>query len=296
MPLTAYFAGIRTLVEKAMDELAPEASAHPRLIHEAMRHSLFAGGKRLRPIIAVAACETVGGKRETVIPFAAAIEMIHTYTLIHDDLPAMDDDDFRRGVPTCHKKYGEAAAILAGDALLTLAFEILADTRRFTGVKAEALLEVARETAGAIGSMGTVGGQMVDIEMAGKEPDLAALEYIHTHKTGKLIVASVRGGAALAGAEDDQLAALTEYGRNIGLAFQIVDDLLDVEGSREKTGKTPGSDLKNKKLTYPSLMGVEESRKLAVKLTDRAMESVAMFGEPGARLRDLAEYVIARAF
>jgi geranylgeranyl diphosphate synthase type II len=296
MPLTAYFAGIRTLAEKAMDDLAPSASSHPRLLHEAMRHSLFAGGKRFRPILAVAACETVGGKRESVIPFAVAIEMIHTYTLIHDDLPAMDDDDLRRGVPTCHKKYGEASAILAGDALLTLAFEILTDTRRFPGVKAEALLEVARETAVAVGSTGTVGGQMVDIEMAGKEPDMAALEYIHTHKTGKLIVASVRGGAALAGAQDDQLAALTEYGRSIGLAFQIVDDLLDVEGSRAKTGKTPGSDLKNKKLTYPSLMGVEESRRLAVKLTDRAMESVAMFGAPGARLRDLAEYVIARAF
>lgn len=296
MPLSAYFAGIRTLVEKTMGELVPEESAHPHLIHEAMRYSLFAGGKRFRPILAVAACETVGGKRRTVIPFAAAIEMIHTYTLIHDDLPAMDDDDFRRGVPTCHKKYGEAAAILAGDALLTLAFEILSDIRRFAGVSAETLLEVARETAGAVGSMGTVGGQMVDIEMAGGEPDLAALEYIHTHKTGKLIVASVRGGAALAGAESDQLAALTEYGRNIGLAFQIVDDLLDVEGSREKTGKTPGSDLKNKKLTYPSMMGVDESRKLAVKLTDRAMESVEMFGESGSRLRDLAEYVIARAF
>lgn len=279
-----------------MDELAPAASAHPRLLHEAMRYSLFAGGKRFRPILAVAACETVGGKRESVIPFAAAIEMIHTYTLIHDDLPAMDDDDFRRGVPTCHKKYGEAAAILAGDALLTLAFGILADAGRFPGIKAETLLKVARETAGAVGSTGTVGGQMVDIEMAGKEPDIATLEYIHTHKTGKLIVASVCGGAALAGAEDDQLAALREYGRSIGLAFQIVDDLLDVEGSREKTGKTPGSDLKNGKLTYPSIMGVEDSRKLAVKLTDRAMESVEMFGESGARLRDLAEYVIARAF
>lgn len=279
-----------------MDELTPSASVNPKLLHEAMRHSLFAGGKRFRPILAVAACETVGGKRETVIPFAAAIEMIHTYTLIHDDLPSMDDDDFRRGVPTCHKKYGEAAAILAGDALLTLAFEILADAKLFPGVKAETLLKVARETAGAVGSTGTVGGQMVDIEMAGKEPDMATLEYIHTHKTGKLIVASIRGGAALAGAEEDQLSALTEYGRSIGLAFQIVDDLLDVEGSREKTGKTPGSDLKNKKLTYPSIMGVEESRKLAVKLTDRAMKSVEMFGESGSKLRDLAEYVIARAF
>lgn len=296
MPLTQYFTGIRTLADKTMDELTPSASVNPKLLHEAMRHSLFAGGKRFRPILAVTACEAVGGKRETVIPFAVAIEMIHTYTLIHDDLPAMDDDDFRRGVPTCHKKYGEAAAILAGDALLTLAFEILADTARFPGVKAETLLKVARETAGAVGSTGTVGGQMVDIEMAGKEPDMATLEYIHTHKTGKLIVASIRGGAALAGAEEDQLSALTEYGRNIGLAFQIVDDLLDVEGSREKTGKTPGSDLKNKKLTYPSIMGVEESRKLAVKLTDRAMKSVEMFGESGARLRDLAEYVIARAF
>jgi len=296
MPLTPYFTGIRTLAEKTMDELAPAASAHPRLLHEAMRHSLFAGGKRFRPILAVAACETVGGKRESVIPFATAIEMIHTYTLIHDDLPAMDDDDLRRGVPTCHKKYGEAAAILAGDALLTLAFEILADTARFPGVSADTLLKVARETAIAVGSTGTVGGQMVDIEMAGKEPDMATLEYIHTHKTGKLIVASVRGGAALAAAAADHLAALTEYGRSIGLAFQIVDDLLDVEGSRAKTGKTPGSDLKHGKLTYPSIMGVEESRKLAVKLTDRAMESLTMFGESGARLRDLAEYVIARVF
>lgn len=281
-----------------MDRLVPAATAYPPHLHESMRYSLFAGGKRLRPILAVAACDTVKGNRAKVIPFAVTLEVVHTYTLIHDDLPAMDNDDLRRGMPTNHIKFGEAAAILAGDGLLTLAFEILADAKNFPGVDPETLLDVTRRTARAIGSLGTVGGQMADIQFAGDkvEADLATLEYIHTHKTGKLIEISVRGGAQLAGAREDEIEALAEYGRSIGLAFQVVDDLLDIEGSREKLGKTPGSDAKNKKLTYPALLGVEESRRLATRLTDRAIKSLEMFGDSAERLSDLAKYVIARAF
>ena len=296
MPLTSYFNEIRALVEDAMDRLVPPAAKYPKILHESMRYSLFAGGKRLRPILAIAACETVGGKREAALPFAVALEVIHTYTLIHDDLPAMDNDDYRRGLPTNHKKFGEAAAILAGDALLTHAFEIMANRSLFPGVNAETLLDTACYTANAVGSTGTVGGQMADVEMEGKEGDAPSVEYIHTHKTGKLITASVRGGAMLGGGSDVAVEAITEYGKSVGLAFQIVDDILDIEGELKSLGKTPGSDERKKKLTYPAVMGIEERRKLAARLTDRAMESLEMFGAKGDKLRDLAKYVIARAF
>ncbi|MBI5816058.1 MAG: polyprenyl synthetase family protein [Nitrospinae bacterium] len=296
MPLTAYFNEIRAIVDDAMDRLVPPSATHPAVLHEAMRYSLFAGGKRLRPTLAMAACDAVGGARSRVVPFAVALEAIHTYTLIHDDLPAMDNDDYRRGLPTSHKKFGEAAAILAGDALLTLAFEIISNLRNFPGVSPETLLEVSRHTANAVGSVGTVGGQMADIQMEGAEGDMASLEYIHIHKTGKLIAASVRGGALLGGGDNDAVNAITEYGKNIGLAFQIVDDILDIEGELASLGKTPGSDTRKKKLTYPALMGVAESRKLASRLTDRAIGHLAILGSGGERLSDLAKYVIARAF
>ncbi|MGK7345630.1 MAG: polyprenyl synthetase family protein [Candidatus Nitrospinota bacterium M3_3B_026] len=296
MPLTRYFAEIKEQVDVELDRLVPDETTRPAALIKAMRHSLFAGGKRLRPILAVAAAEAVDGSREAVMPFAAAVEIIHTYTLIHDDLPALDDDDTRRGAATCHVKFGEATAILAGDALLTLAFEVMTDSKNFPGAEAAMLLDVARETAEAIGSTGTIGGQVVDLEMEGKEADMAALEYIHTHKTGKLIVASIRGGARLGGAEEDRLEALTVYGKNVGLAFQVVDDILDVEGDAEKLGKAAGADAKKKKATYPSLMGVEESRKLAARLIDRAIAALDMLGDSGEKLSDLARYVIARAF
>jgi geranylgeranyl diphosphate synthase type II len=296
MPLTRYFEELRREAEAALDRHTPAADTHPARLHRAMRYSLMAGGKRLRPILALAACDAVGGDRATVLPFAAALEMIHTYTLIHDDLPAIDDDDLRRGRPTCHIAFDEPTAILAGDGLLTLAAEVMTDAARFPGVEPSTLLDVATETLRAIGTLGTIGGQQVDVEMEGEEGDLAVLEYIHTHKTGKLLVAAVRGGAALAGAEDDALTALTEYARNIGLAFQVIDDILDVKGEKATLGKTPGADVARGKLTYPSLLGMDESASLAVRLTDTAIGHLEMFGDRGERLTDIARYIIARSF
>lgn len=296
MPLSKRFAEIKNQVEKELERLAPSPDDYPARLNESMRYSLFAGGKRLRPILAVAACEAVGGKRETALPFAAALEMIHTYTLIHDDLPALDDDGMRRGQPTNHIKFDEATAILAGDALLTSAFEIMANRSLYPGISYETLLNIMFETAQAIGRMGTIGGQAVDLQMEGAEPDAAVLEYIHTHKTGKLILASVRGGAMLGGADSDRLDALTVYGKDIGLAFQVIDDILDLEGDDKKLGKNAGADLKKGKMTYPAVLGLQESRKLAARLVDRAIESLEMLGESGEALSDLAKYVIARTF
>jgi len=296
MPLSAYFSKIRVEVEETLDRLVPKTGAYPPVIHESMRYSLFAGGKRLRPMLALAACDCVGGERKTALYFASAIEIIHTYTLIHDDLPAIDNDDLRRGKPTNHKKFGEATAILAGDGLLTLAFEIMTGTSQTNGVSAETLLEVAAQTARAAGSTGTIGGQAADIASEGGEPDGALLEYIHSHKTGKLITASVRGGAMIGGAGEDQLEALSDYGKHIGLAFQIIDDILDIEGDEKKLGKNLRSDIKKKKMTYPSVAGMEESKSRAVELSGIAVESLEMFGESAKHLEDLAKYMIARTF
>ncbi|MBF0170232.1 MAG: polyprenyl synthetase family protein [Nitrospinae bacterium] len=296
MPLTSYFEEIKVWTEETLHRLVPHAHTHPARLHEAMRYSLFAGGKRLRPMLAAAACDAVGGNRDTVAPFAAALEMIHTYTLIHDDLPALDDDELRRGRPTCHVRFDEATAILAGDGLLTMAAQFLTKADLYPGVDPAVLLRVATETLFAIGSQGTIGGQVVDIEMENKAPDLAALEYIHTHKTGTLIVASVRGGALLAGSDDDRLEALTEYARAIGLAFQIVDDILDETGDAAALGKTPGVDKALGKLTYPAAIGMDESKKLAARLADRAIGSLAPFGATGSRLADIARYIVARSF
>ncbi|VAX19941.1 (2E,6E)-farnesyl diphosphate synthase [hydrothermal vent metagenome] len=295
MALSQYFRDLASEVENMLDRLTPPAVTHPTIINEAMRYSLMAGGKRLRPILAVAGCEAVGGKRATALPFSAAVEMIHTYTLIHDDLPALDNDDLRRGIPTSHKKFGEATAILAGDALLTLAFEVMTDKSLYPGLPAETLLHVSTETANAIGGGGTIGGQVVDLEMEGAEADIAGLEYIHTHKTGKLIVASIRGGAMLGGATGKQLKALTDYGKSIGLAFQVVDDILDVEGTAEQLGKNVGMDEKQNKMTYPSALGMDESKILAARLIDRAIDSLAIFGGDGAHLVELARYIASRA-
>lgn len=296
MPLSAYFSKIRSEVDDILENLLPKSGAYPPVIHESMRYSLFAGGKRLRPMLALAACDCVGGKRDAALPFAAAIEIIHTYTLIHDDLPAIDNDDLRRGKPTNHKKFGEATAILAGDGLLTLAFEILTDPSQAKGVPAETLLKVATQTARAAGSTGTIGGQAADIASEGGEPDGAVLEYIHTHKTGKLITASVRGGAMIGGCEEDQLKALTNYGKHIGLAFQIIDDILDIEGDEKKLGKNLRTDIKMEKMTYPSVAGMKESKKRASELFDIAVGSLEMFGGESDNLKDLAIYIIARDF
>jgi len=288
--LEAILAERRQRVDEALEHWLPLQGDHPPQIHEAMRYSVFAGGKRLRPILALLACEAVGGNPEDAMPAAAALEMIHTYSLIHDDLPAMDDDDYRRGRRTCHRVYGEAIAILAGDALLTHAFQLLAEAGP-TRLLPERRLRVIAEIAEAAGSCGMVGGQAMDILAEGHEIDHPTLLYLHTHKTGALIRASVRVGGIAGGAEEEQLEALTRYAERVGLAFQIVDDILDIEGATAEMGKTVGSDLRRKKATYPAVMGLEESRRQAAYLLGEAKEALRPLGEKGATLAVLADFV-----
>jgi geranylgeranyl diphosphate synthase, type II len=294
MDLKEYLKNRCQLVDEALDRFLPDGSELPASLHGSMRYSVFAGGKRVRPILLLAACETVGGEIRGAMPAACAMEMIHTYSLIHDDLPAMDDDDFRRGNPTNHKVYGEATAILAGDALLTEAFILLA--RAEEGAHPAARLRVIHEIAHASGSRGMVGGQVVDMESEGKdvEIDLATLSYIHTHKTGALIRASVRAGAILGGASVESLAALTRYGEAIGLAFQIADDILDVEGTTEELGKDAGSDQARGKATYPALVGLEASKARAAELVEMALDALAPFDERAEPLRAIASYIVKR--
>ena len=293
MDLKEYLKSRCQLVDDALDRFLPKGDELPASLHGSMRYSVFAGGKRVRPILLLAACEAVGGQVPAALPAACAMEMIHTYSLIHDDLPAMDDDDFRRGNPTNHKVYGEATAILAGDALLTEAFILLA--RSEDGPHPAARLRVIHEIAHASGSRGMVGGQVVDMESEGKgEIDLATLSYIHTHKTGALIRASVRAGAILGGASTESLAALTRYGEAIGLAFQIADDILDVEGTTEELGKDAGSDQARGKATYPALVGLEASKARAEELVQMALDALARFDERAEPLRAIASYIVKR--
>lgn len=296
MNIKEYLNNMKTLVDGALERYIPSINSYPPDIFNSIKYSLFAGGKRLRPILLMASAETIGSKREEVLPFACAIEMIHTYTLIHDDLPALDNDDFRRGKPTNHKEFGEAIAILTGDALLTMAFEIMSDTRSMPNINPLLILRTINEVARGVGPFGTIGGQVVDIESTGKEVDIPTLEYIHTHKTGEMILAAVRGGAILSNCQEDELNALTRYGENIGLAFQVMDDILDVEGESEVIGKTAGSDEKMKKVTYPSIFGIAESKKIASRLIDNSIKSLEMFGERAEVLKDISEYIIARRF
>lgn len=272
----------------------------PPRLREAMRYSLLAPGKRLRPALVLLACEACGGGRRAALPAACAIEMIHTYSLIHDDLPAMDDDDFRRGRPTCHKQFDEGTAILAGDALLTLAFEVLARDVQPPEVAAACCVELAS----AAGPEGMVGGQMADLEAEcslltpapSPRPTAEDLESLHRRKTGRLLCAAVLLGGRIARADPPSLARLRQYGSAAGLAFQIADDLLDVEGAAEKIGKRVGKDAKQGKLTYPSLWGLEESRRRAAALADEACAALAPFGARGCRLQALARYIIARDY
>ena len=302
--LERYLGERRLLVDEALERHLPGTGDPPKEIHEAVRYSVFAGGKRLRPILVLAAAEAAGGQMDQALGAAAAIELIHTYSLIHDDLPAMDDDDFRRGRPTCHKVYGEAMAILAGDALLTQAFILLSRPpsedqgeplgAAYMQTTAEARLRVIQEIAQAAGSKGMVGGQVVDILHEDREVDLPTLQYLHAHKTGALIRACLRVGGVLASAGPEQLEALTRYGERIGLAFQIVDDILDLEGSLEALGKQAGSDLRKKKATFPALLGIEESRRWAHRLVSEAKQSLVIFGDRGAVLGAIADFVVMR--
>jgi geranylgeranyl diphosphate synthase type II len=294
MDIKAYLAKKKDLVDRSLEKLVPPAKMFPQAVHDAMRYSLFAGGKRVRPILAVAAAESLGMRTRGLLPIAASLELIHTYSLIHDDLPAMDDDDFRRGRPTCHRVYGEAMAILAGDGLLNMAFEVLSDPRRLKDVPAQRLLAITKEIATASGVFGMVGGQVVDIQSEGREIDFPTLEYIHTHKTGALIRTSVRVGALFARAGKRQFAALSRYGELVGLAFQIADDILDIIGKQEDTGKDVGSDLKKGKKTFPSFYGLEESRRRANEVAEHAVAALGDFDRKADSLRELAKYIVTR--
>lgn len=295
MDLKVYLKEQCALVDAALDRYLPGETELPHSVHKAMRYSVFAGGKRVRPILMLAACQAVGGDAGRTIPAACAMEMIHTYSLIHDDLPAMDDDDFRRGNPTNHKVFGEAIAILAGDALLTEAFKLVSDPRFASGCEPSALLAVIHEIASCAGSYGMVGGQVIDMESEGRQDiDLATVQYIHTHKTGALIKASVVAGALLGGAAGRQLAAITRYGEAAGLAFQIADDILDIEGTTEEIGKDAGSDQARGKATYPSVMGLAAAKEEARSMMEEALRSLEIFGAEADPLREIARYIVQR--
>jgi len=284
----------KTLVDKALQKFMPRPSGLASDVIRAMNYSLFAGGKRIRPILCIAGAEAVGGSTDSVVPVACAIELIHTYSLIHDDLPVMDNDDLRRGKPTNHKVFGEAVALLAGDGLLTLAFNLMAGYGAEKEVEKKALLRVIDLIASAAGYKGMVGGQVVDITYEGKESDPAVVEYIHRHKTAALIAASVTTGIILAGGNKDEEKSINRYGQQIGLAFQIADDILNVEGDKGLMGKGTGSDKEKGKITYPSVFGAAESKKIQKELINNAIESLKRFDNRAEPLRDLARYVINR--
>jgi geranylgeranyl diphosphate synthase, type II len=291
MTLAEYMVRQQKAVEAALDRWVPGEDENPRTIHRAMRYSLFAGGKRVRPLLAIAAAEAVSDAPNGIESCACALEMIHTYSLIHDDLPALDNDDLRRGRPTCHKVFGDAMAILAGDALLTLAFEVLAKL----DAGAERRVELVRELSTASGTVGgMIGGQVNDVEGEGKRPTAQLLDSIHRAKTGALLRASVRMGAIYAGADAEQLRALTGFGEHVGLAFQIVDDILDVEQSSEALGKTAGKDAAQKKITFPAVYGIERSREMAEEERLEAHLALQPFDERAQRLRELADLVVRR--
>lgn len=289
--LKNYLKTQQELVEKALDESLP--IAQPAKIYEAMRYSLLAGGKRLRPILCLATCELLGGNTSSALPSACAVEMIHTMSLIHDDLPAMDNDDYRRGKLTNHKVYGEDIAILAGDALLTYAFEYVA--RETKNIPPERTLQVLQILTRAVGASGLVGGQVMDLECEGKS-DVSAetLTQIHRSKTGALLEASVTSGAVVAGASQEDLQRLSIYAQNIGLAFQIIDDILDVTATSEQLGKTAGKDISAQKATYPKIWGLEESRQKASELIDSALAQLIPYGEKGETLKALAQFIVQR--
>ena len=306
MDIKPYLTEKRELVDSYLKAYFDRPTS-PALLHDALKYSLFAGGKRIRPILAMASYEACGGEAVDVLPQAAAFELIHTYSLIHDDLPAMDDDDLRRGKPTNHKVFGEAMAILAGDALLTEAFSMLTSTDlllHFSSggmgalkgkkITRSSLLKIVREIAFSSGMHGMVGGQAEDILSEDSVPDPQKIEFIHRHKTAALIAASVKMGPILANSNKKMLKSMTKYGENIGLAFQIIDDILDIEGSTEELGKPAGSDRRKKKMTYPALFGVEGARQKAGTLITGAIEAISMFPSGADPLREIARYLFER--
>jgi geranylgeranyl diphosphate synthase type II len=291
MNLREYLAQQQRLVDAELDRLVPPETTVPETIHRAMRYSLFAGGKRIRPVLCIEAARTVSDEGEGVIACACSLELIHTYSLIHDDLPALDNDDYRRGKLTNHKVFGEAMAILAGDSLLTLAFQVLAELPAPAERKARLIAELAT-ASGTVGGM--IGGQVADLEGEGKTPTAELLESIHRAKTGALLRASLRLGAIYAGADEASYGALSCYGEHVGLAFQIVDDILDVEESSEALGKTAGKDAQQHKITFPAVYGLEESRRMAEAECARAHAVIERFGGRAARLHELADLIVRR--
>ena len=293
MDLERYIAARQKAVDRALDQFLPKASTRPATIHKAMRYSLFAGGKRLRPILCLAAAEACGGKIGTALSLACAVECIHTYSLIHDDLPSMDNDDFRRGRPTCHKIFGDGIAVLAGDALLTIAFEIVSRAKPTSRYTMSILL---REIAGAAGSQKLIAGQVADLEAEGHKTDRVQLRYIHENKTAAILTTTVRLGAMSMNADARKLSAITKYGRALGLAFQIIDDILDVTQTSEKLGKSAGKDVAAKKATYPAVIGLKKSRAEAKRLTRQAHDALSIFGEKTEALHALANYLLEREY
>ncbi len=294
MNLREYFKRRQRLVDRALERWVPGEKEFPPQVHQAMRYSLFAGGKRLRPILALAAADAVGGRPGDVLPLACALELIHTYSLIHDDLPSMDNDDLRRGKPTSHKIFGEALAILAGDALLTEAFHLLTRPQVMRNVPPAWRMRAICHVARAAGSTGMLGGQVLDIASQGKEIEKHLLEYIHGHKTGALIAASVYAGAIVGGGSARELKALNGYGEKLGLAFQVVDDLLDVQGESKKLGKAVRKDQNQGKATYPSFFGVAEAYRKAEALIGEALIFLKSFDRRADPLREIAKYILQR--
>jgi geranylgeranyl diphosphate synthase, type II len=288
-----YIVSRQKMVDDALEAFLPKSSVKPKTIHKAMRYSIFAGGKRLRPILCFAAAECCGGETAASMPLACAVECIHTYSLIHDDLPCMDDDDLRRGVPTSHKVFGEAIAVLAGDALLSFAFEL---ATRVPGWPRYSLKDIVSELAIVSGSRHLIAGQVVDLESEGRRVSLPLLRFIHQSKTAALLCSSIRLGAMSANAPAAQLETLSNFGKALGLAFQVIDDILDVTQTSETLGKSAGKDLVAEKATYPSVVGLERSRKVAKKLTEEAHTTLKPFGQKAGILHGLADYLLSREY
>ena len=295
MKIEEYLRRRGRIVEKALQRWVPGPDKFPPQVHKAMNYSLFAGGKRLRPILALAGAEAAGGRTADALPLACALELIHTYSLIHDDLPSMDNDDLRRGKPSSHKAFGEGLAILAGDGLLTEAFRLLARPDLMKNVSPLTRLQVIFHVAHAAGSLGMVGGQIMDIACEGKKTDRHLLEYIHSHKTGALIAASVYAGGMIGGASPKEGRALSRYGEKLGLAFQITDDLLDFQGEARKLGKAVGKDQAQGKATYPALLGISESRRQAGILLNQAIAHLKSFNQKANPLREIARFILQRS-
>jgi geranylgeranyl diphosphate synthase type II len=294
MNLKAYLRSRQKEIDRALDRYLPKASTKPATLHKAMRYSLFAGGKRLRPILCLAAAEACGGKIKNALPLACALECIHTYSLVHDDLPSMDNDDFRRGRPTCHKVFGDGIAILAGDALLTIAFEIVSSARPAPRYNMSILL---REVAVAAGSQKLIAGQVADLEAEGRNVKRDELRFIHENKTAAILKTSVRLGAMSANADAKKLRAITQFGHGLGLAFQVIDDILDLTQTSEILGKSAGKDVAAKKATYPAVIGLEKSRAEARRLTRQAHDALSVFaGSKAQALHALANYLLEREY